>query len=84
MSTSLEVSDAQAALLQAQTSAVNARFDVAGAQAQLASAVGVLTQEEQSGYQNALNTTPEAELRRINAVKVPEATKKRKKFLGIF
>jgi len=51
--TSLDVSDAEAALLTAQTNAVNARFDVAASQAQLAAAVGVLTSEGQHAYQDA-------------------------------
>jgi outer membrane protein TolC len=49
-STALEVSDAQAALLTAQTEAVNARFDVAAAQARLAAATGVLPAEAKAAY----------------------------------
>jgi outer membrane protein TolC len=49
-STALEVSDAQAALLTAQTEAVNARFDVAAAQARLAAATGVLPAEARAAY----------------------------------
>ncbi len=52
--TSLEVTDAQAALLLAQQQAVNARFDVANAQSNLSAAVGVLTTEGQDAYQLAL------------------------------
>lgn len=52
--TSLEVSDAQAALLSAQQQAVNARFDVANAQSNLSAAVGVLTVEGQRAYELAL------------------------------
>lgn len=51
--TSLEVSDAQSALLSAETEAVNARFDVAQAQAQLAAAVGIFPQEAIDAYQLA-------------------------------
>jgi outer membrane protein TolC len=57
VSTALEVSDAQSALLAAETEAVNARFDVAGAQAQLAAAVGVLPVEGQTAYQRAVGAT---------------------------
>jgi outer membrane protein TolC len=52
--TSLDVSDAEAALLTAQTNAVNARFDVAASQAQLAAAVGVLTAEGQTAYNKSV------------------------------
>jgi outer membrane protein TolC len=52
--TALEVSDAQNALLEAQTQAVNARFDVADSQAELSASVGVLTAEGQAAYQRAL------------------------------
>ncbi|MEO6908713.1 MAG: TolC family protein [Abditibacteriaceae bacterium] len=48
--TSLNVIDAQAALLTAQTDAINSRFDMAASQAQLAAAVGVLTDEGQEAY----------------------------------
>lgn len=53
-STSLEVSDAQAALLSAETDAVNARFDVAASQAQLSAAVGIYPAEAISAYQRVL------------------------------
>ena len=52
--TSLDVSDAEAALLTAQTNAVNAKFDVAASQAQLAAAVGVLTDEGQKAYNQSV------------------------------
>jgi outer membrane protein TolC len=52
--TSLDVSDAEAALLTAQTNAVNAKFDVAASQAQLAAAVGVLTAEGQTAYNKSV------------------------------
>lgn len=48
--TALEVSDAQAALLAAQTEAVNSRFELAGARAQLAAAAGVLSPEWATAY----------------------------------
>jgi len=52
--TALDVSDAEAALLTAQTNAVNAKFDVAASQAQLATAVGVLTEEGQKAYNESV------------------------------
>jgi outer membrane protein TolC len=63
-STSLEVSDAQAALLQAQQQAVNARFDVANAQSNLSAAVGVLTVEGQQAYELALQQEMQQEKKR--------------------
>jgi outer membrane protein TolC len=67
--TALEVSEAQDQLLEAQTQAVNARFDVALSQAQLSTAVGVLTTEGQAAYQRALQAeqTQQANLQRIAA-----------------
>jgi outer membrane protein TolC len=53
--TALDVSDAEAALLIAQTNAVNAKFDVAASQAQLAAAVGVLTEEGQQAYDQSVD-----------------------------
>jgi outer membrane protein TolC len=52
--TALDVSDAEAALLTAQTNAVNAKFDVAASQAQLAAAVGILTDEGQEAYDKSV------------------------------
>ena len=52
--TALDVSDAEAALLTAQTNAVNAKFDVAASQAQLAAAVGVLTEEGQTAFNESV------------------------------
>ncbi|MEO6908174.1 MAG: TolC family protein [Abditibacteriaceae bacterium] len=52
--TALDVSDAEAALLTAQTNAVNAKFDVAASQAQLAASVGVLTDEGQKAYNESV------------------------------
>ncbi len=52
--TSLDVIDAEAALLTAQTNAVNAKFDVAASQAQLAAAVGILTEQGQKAYQQSV------------------------------
>jgi len=80
--TRLEVSDAQDALLTAQTDAVNARFQVADAQGSLSAAVGVLTVEGQTAYERAL--TEEAERAATLAAQQPAPKKKRKKFLGIF
>lgn len=67
--TALEVSEAQDQLLEAQTQAVNARFDVALAQAQLSAAVGVLTTEGQAAYQRALEAeqAQQANLQRVAA-----------------
>jgi outer membrane protein len=67
--TALDVSDAQDQLLQAQTQAVNARFDVALSQAQLSAAVGILTTEGQAAYQRALEAeqTRQANLQRVAA-----------------
>ena len=79
--TSLDVSEAQTQLLTAQTNAVNARYDVAQSQAQLAAAVGVLTTEGQNAA-NRVGAT-EAEAARAIEVATP-VKKKRKKFLGIF
>ena len=80
--TSLDVSEAQSQLLIAQTNAVNARYDVAQSQAQLAAAVGVLTTEGQ----NAANRVGESEAEAARAIEVSaqKPKKKRKKFLGIF
>ena len=80
--TSLDVSEAQSQLLIAQTNAVNARYDVAQSQAQLAAAVGVLTTEGQ----NAANRVgvSESEAARAIEVSAQKPKKKRKKFLGIF
>ncbi len=52
--TALEVSDAQSALLTAETEAVNARFDVAASQAQLSAAVGVYPSEAVAAYQTVV------------------------------
>lgn len=52
--TSVDVSDAQNSLLQAQTNAVNSRFDAAIAQVSLAAAVGVSTEAGQTAYLRAL------------------------------
>jgi outer membrane protein TolC len=57
-STALEVSDAQAALLTAQTESVNTRFDVAAAQARLAAATGVFPEEAQTAYRMLPQKTP--------------------------
>ena len=80
--TSLDVTTAQTALLNAQTNAVNARFDVATGQAQLASAVGVLTVEAQ----DAAARTAQSQQATQAAIEAsaPKPKKKRKKFLGIF
>jgi outer membrane protein TolC len=61
VTTSLEVSDAQAALLTAQTDAVNARFDLAAAQAQLAASVGVVPVEGQQAYERAAHELQQGE-----------------------
>jgi outer membrane protein TolC len=52
--TSVEVSDAQAALLAAQTQAVNARFDLALSRAQVTSAAGALSEQWLLQYEAAL------------------------------
>lgn len=65
--TAIEVSDAQAALLTAETEAVNARFDVAASQARLSAAVGVYPIEAVAAY----NSVVEQE-------RALEKTKKRK------
>lgn len=84
--TSLDVSDAQTALLTAQINSINTRFDVAQAQATLAASVGVLSPEARAAFQRAV----EEEAARINATPIggtqpAEAPrKKRRKFLGIF
>jgi outer membrane protein len=75
--TALEVTDAQAALLAAQTDAVNARFDVATAQSRLAAAVGVLTGEGQTAYQRALAEEEQA-IRARDAKVVPVKNDKKK------
>jgi len=82
VSTSLEVSDAQAALLTAQTDAVNARFDLAQSQAQLAAAVGVLNPSMRDAYNQALGeATAKIGGARTTA---EQPQRKRRKFLGIF
>lgn len=52
--TSVEVSDAQSALLAAQTEAINARFELANARAQLASSIGMLSKDWQVAYEAQL------------------------------
>ncbi len=52
--TSVDVSDAQSALLTAQTEAINARFDLANARAQLASSIGMLSKDWQIAYEAQL------------------------------
>lgn len=81
--TSLEVSTAQTALLNAETNAVNARFDVATGQAQLASAVGVLSTEAQTAATRADQTQADTAAAQAQA-EAAQPKKKRKKFLGIF
>ncbi len=81
--TSLEVSTAQTALLNAQTNAVNARFDVATGQAQLASAVGVLTTQAQTAATRNTQAQVDAAAAQAQA-DAAKPKKKRKKFLGIF
>lgn len=76
--TGLEVTDAQAALIAAQTDAVNARFDVVAAQGSLAAAVGVFTDEGRAAYQRALHDEEEA-LRKAQPVKSKITETKRKK-----
>ncbi len=80
--TSLDVSTAQAQLLTAQTNAVNARFDVATGQAQLASAVGVLTVQQQEAAARVAQSQI-ANRAQVEA-NAPKPKKKRRKFLGIF
>jgi outer membrane protein len=63
--TQVDVSDAQSVLLQAQTDAVNARFNVATARVNLALAVGVLAPETQTAYDGVLAE----ELRKISKKK---------------
>lgn len=83
--TSLEVSTAQTALLNAQTNAVNARFDVATGQAQLASAVGVLTIQAQTAATRNTQAQVDAAAAQAQAqADDAKPKKKRKKFLGIF
>ncbi len=84
--TTLDLADAQAALLSAQTDAVNARFDVADAQATLAAGVGIYTVEAQNARQRAIRDEQEAaeQARRQYEILHPKPKKKRKKFLGIF
>lgn len=84
--TTLDLADAQAALLAAQTDAVNSRFDVADAQATLAAAVGIYTVEAQNARERAIRDEQEAaeQARRQIEILQPKPKKKRKKFLGIF
>ena len=84
--TTLDISSAQAALLAAATDAVNARFDVATAQAQLASTVGIYTVEEQAAYQRATNAEQARQQAAQQATLLAQQPKKKKrhKFLGIF
>ncbi|RYG74995.1 TolC family protein [bacterium] len=77
--TRLEVSDSQAALLSTQITAANARFDVANAQSQLASMVGVLTAEGQAAYDQALQEQEKAELAKLQAASAQTKTKATKK-----
>jgi outer membrane protein TolC len=84
VTTNLEVTDAQTALLASQIDSINTRFDVVQAQATLAASVGVTTPEAREAYRRAL----EAEAALIRATPavpvVQEPKKKRRKFLGIF
>ena len=79
--TSVDVSDAQRALLQAQTDAVNANFDLASARVNLAASVGVLSPEAQTAYDAVLDE----ELRRGARIqddapaKKPAAAKKKRR-----
>lgn len=57
--TAVEVSDAQAALLTAETDAVNARFDVAASQARLSAAVGVYPVEAVDAYNSVVEQEKE-------------------------
>ena len=52
--TQVDISDAQSVLLQAQTSAVNARFDVATARVNLSAATGVLLPEAQTAFNSVI------------------------------
>lgn len=83
--TALDVTDAQSALLTTQTDAVNARFDVAASQAQLAAAVGVNTAEGQAAYEKAMADETKRVQQTPQVVPVSNTSnKKRHKFLGIF
>jgi outer membrane protein TolC/DNA-binding MarR family transcriptional regulator len=83
VTTNLELSDAQTALLAAQTDAVNSRFDLAQSQAQLAAAVGTLNPIVREQYTRALEEANQ----RLNLDAEPpavETPRRRRKFLGIF
>ena len=84
VNTTLDISSTQAALLAAGTNAVNARFDVANAQAQLADTVGVFTIQAQTAYQRMQRD----EAARLAIVaqqnQARDQKKKKHKFLGIF
>jgi len=86
VSTTLDVANAQASLLSAQTDAVNARFDVADSQATLAAAIGIYTTEEQAARARALRAQQDAEAQaqKQRALLHPKPKKKRRRFLGIF
>jgi outer membrane protein TolC len=76
--TNLDVSDAQFNLLQAQTQAVNARFDAAIAQVLLAAAVGVATETGRAAYEQSLREEAQRVLTTQSAGVRPVKGKKRR------
>lgn len=86
--TSLDVSDAQAALLQTRSDLVNARFDMASSQASLAAAVGLMTAEGRAALQKVVQDEAQRTTATTTVVNTTSETskpaKKRRKFLGIF
>jgi len=84
LKTGLDLSDAQNALIQTQTDAINTRFDFAGAQARLAAEVGVLTTEEQSAYERALALPVAAADGADVSNRAATVPRRRRRFLGIF
>ncbi len=79
--TSVDVSDAQSALLQAQTDAVNANFDLASARVNLAASVGVLSPEAQTAYDAVLDEelARAARIQDESPAKKPASAKKRRR-----
>ncbi|RYX86384.1 TolC family protein [bacterium] len=80
--TRLEVTNAQVSLLTTQTDAANARFDVANSQAQLSSAVGILTEEGQQAYKQVMEEETEKERELMEKAKqIAEVNDKKSKKL---
>ena len=86
VNTTLDVDNARAALISAETTAVDARFDVASSQATLAAAVGIYTVEAQRAHDRATSKGQNIDTQAAvqNKALQPKPKSKHRKFLGIF